>query len=266
MARALRLAMRAKRICKPNPAVGAVITRHGHVVGEGFTQPAGQAHAEIVALREAGDLARGATLYVTLEPCSHHGRTAPCVDAVVAAGISSVQVAMVDPSPWVNGRGIEMLRDAGIRVVLGKSGPTARQLNAGYFTWVERHRPLVTAVFDGPLERARALASVQHLELIGPRSAEGLVDEADRLVVDRSERSDLAEWSRALESLAGQSVQHIILDTPRETLESLTQEGLVDRIIPRSLFDPDEAIESTARQERIESITVNGLVACSPVS
>ena len=266
MARALKLAMRAKRICKPNPAVGAVIVRDGQVIGEGSTQPAGQAHAEIMALRQAGDRTRGATLYVTLEPCSHHGRTAPCVDAVIASGVTSVHAAMLDPSPWVNGRGIEMLGDAGIQVVLGECGLTARQLNAGYFTWVERHRPLVTAVFDGPLHRAQELADIQHVELIGPRSLQTLMDETDRLVVDRSERSDLDEWSRALESLAGQSVQHVILDTPQETLESLAQQGLVDRIVLRSLFDSHEAIESMARQERIEWITGNGLMACSPVS
>jgi hypothetical protein len=93
-----------------------------------------------------------------------------------------------------------------------------------------------------------------------------LVDEADRLVVDRSERLDLAEWSRALESLAGQSVQHVILDTPQATLESLTHEGLVDRIVVRSLLDSYDAVESTVRHGRVEAITVDGLVTCSPVS
>jgi hypothetical protein len=173
---------------------------------------------------------------------------------------------MPDPSPWVNGRGFEMLQQAGIRVDIGESGLAARRLNAGYFTWVERHRPLVTAMFDGPLDRARALAVDQRLELIEANSIETLVEEADRLVVDRSELSDLADWSRALESLAGQSVQHVILDTRQETLESLTHEGLVDRIVLRTLFDADEALESGARQERIDSITIQGLVACSPAS
>src|SRR5688572_22665888 len=101
MARAIKLAMRAKRICKPNPAVGAVIARDGQLLGEGFTQPAGHAHAEVMALRQAGNLARGASLYVTLEPCSHHGRTAPCVDAIIAAEVAQVHASMVDPSPWV---------------------------------------------------------------------------------------------------------------------------------------------------------------------
>jgi hypothetical protein len=187
------------------------------------------------------------------------------VDALIAAGVGSVHAAMLDPSPWVNGRGIEMLKQAGISVTVGDSGLAARRLNAGYFTWVERHRPLVTAVFDGPLDRARALAVSQQVELIEPRSAQTLVDEADRVVVDRSELSDLAEWSRVLASLAGQSVQHVILDTRRETLESLTQEGLIDRIVLRSSFDVD-AEDPGARLERMESITVNGLVACSPVS
>ena len=115
MARALQLASRALGTCSPNPAVGAILVRDGQVVGEGATQPPGEAHAEIVALRTAGPLARGSTLYVTLEPCAHYGRTPPCADALVAAGIAEAHVAMLDPSPWVNGHGIadpKVLHDA----------------------------------------------------------------------------------------------------------------------------------------------------------
>src|SRR5215212_2385454 len=105
MARALQLASRALGTCSPNPAVGAVLVRDGDVIGEGSTQPPGQAHAEVVAIRAAGADARGSTLYVTLEPCAHVGRTAPCTDAILAAGVADVHVAMIDPSPWVDGRG-----------------------------------------------------------------------------------------------------------------------------------------------------------------
>jgi len=219
MARAIELAMRAKRICKPNPAVGAVIVRDGQIVGEGFTQPVGHAHAEVVALDQAGAYADGASLYATLEPCSHHGRTAPCIDAILAAGIREVHAAMVDPSPWVNGRGIAVLESAGLEVILGEKVGAARKLNAGYFTWVERGRPLVTAMYDGSLEQARELAT-SRLEIIVPDSLEALAEDADRLVVDRSDGfDDLSEWPRALDSLAGQSVQHVLLDTSAATLE-----------------------------------------------
>ena len=113
MARALQLASRALGSVSPNPAVGAVLVRDGQIVGEGATQPPGEAHAEIVALRAAGPLARQSTLYVTLEPCAHYGRTPPCADAIVAAGVAEAHVAMLDPSPWVNGNGIATLEQAG---------------------------------------------------------------------------------------------------------------------------------------------------------
>src|SRR6266536_2905920 len=147
MARALQLASRAVGTCSPNPAVGAVLVRDGVVVGEGATQPPGQAHAEVMALRAAGSQAKGATLYVTLEPCAHFGRTAPCADALIEAGVADVHVATLDPSPWVNGGGIAALEQAGIRVRLGAHGPEARRRNEAYFTWVTRRRPMVTAVY-----------------------------------------------------------------------------------------------------------------------
>src|SRR5262245_12790723 len=103
MGRALELAERALGTCSPNPAVGAVLVNDGRIVGEGWTQAPGQDHAEIVALKQAGPAAVGATLYVTLEPCCHHGRTPPCADALVQAQLREVHMAMIDPSPWVNG-------------------------------------------------------------------------------------------------------------------------------------------------------------------
>src|SRR5947207_3209913 len=120
MARALELAERALGWCSPNPAVGAVLVRDGEIVGEGWTQPPGEAHAEVVALRAAGPKAAGATVYVTLEPCSHQGRTPPCTDALIAAGVREVYAAMRDPSPWVDGDGIAQLQKAGIAVQVGE--------------------------------------------------------------------------------------------------------------------------------------------------
>jgi diaminohydroxyphosphoribosylaminopyrimidine deaminase/5-amino-6-(5-phosphoribosylamino)uracil reductase len=123
------------------------VVRDGEIVGEGWTQPVGEAHAEVVALRAAGDRARGAALYVTLEPCSHVGRTPPCTDAIRTAGIAEVHAAMLDPSPWVNGQGITLLTEAGLTTAVGSHESAARKLNEGYFTWVRTGRPFVTLKF-----------------------------------------------------------------------------------------------------------------------
>ena len=114
MARALELGRQALGFSSPNPAVGAVIVRDGEIVGEGFTQPPGGRHAEIVALEQAGDRARGATMYTTLEPCSHHGRTPPCAEEIIAAGLGAVDIAVLDPHPPVNGSGRRLLEENGI--------------------------------------------------------------------------------------------------------------------------------------------------------
>jgi diaminohydroxyphosphoribosylaminopyrimidine deaminase/5-amino-6-(5-phosphoribosylamino)uracil reductase len=111
---ALQLAERGLYTTTPNPRVGCILVRNGEVVGEGWHERAGEAHAEVMALREAGDRARGATAYVTLEPCSHHGRTPPCADALIEAGVRRVVAAMQDPNPRVSGQGLERLRAAGI--------------------------------------------------------------------------------------------------------------------------------------------------------
>lgn len=145
MARALDLAEQAKGFCNPNPAVGAVLVRDGRIVGEGFTQPRGQAHAEVMALEQAGAEARGATLYVTLEPCAHQGLTGPCTARVIAAGVGAVRCAMLDPSPWVDGRGQRELQAHGISVAVGERGAAARRLNEDYLHWVKSGRPFVTA-------------------------------------------------------------------------------------------------------------------------
>ncbi|MBF0622164.1 MAG: bifunctional diaminohydroxyphosphoribosylaminopyrimidine deaminase/5-amino-6-(5-phosphoribosylamino)uracil reductase RibD [Magnetococcales bacterium] len=144
MKRALRLAARAAGRTRPNPMVGCVIVQGDQVIGQGFHPKAGEPHAEVFALREAGDAARGATAYVTLEPCSHQGRTPPCADALVAAGVSRVVVAMVDPNPKVAGRGVARLREAGITVDVGLCESEAQALNQPFVTWVTWGRPMVT--------------------------------------------------------------------------------------------------------------------------
>jgi diaminohydroxyphosphoribosylaminopyrimidine deaminase/5-amino-6-(5-phosphoribosylamino)uracil reductase len=144
MRRALELAARARGLTSPNPMVGAVVARDGAVVGEGVHQRAGAAHAEIVALEAAGDRARGATLYVTLEPCVHQGRTPPCAPRVLAAGLRRVVVACADPNPAVSGRGIAALRQAGVDVTVGVRAVEAEVLNRAFFTAMRDGRPHVT--------------------------------------------------------------------------------------------------------------------------
>ena len=144
MRAALALARRGLGNTWPNPAVGCVIVNDGRVVGRGWTQPGGRPHAETEALVRAGALAMGATAYVTLEPCSHHGKTPPCAEALIAAGVSRVVAAVEDPDPRVSGRGTKRLRDAGIAIDTGLCAEEAAELNAGFFMRVKQGRPLVT--------------------------------------------------------------------------------------------------------------------------
>jgi len=144
MARALALAARGLGLTSPNPAVGAVLVRDGRVVGEGAHLRAGGPHAEVAALAEAGEAARGAACYVTLEPCCHQGRTPPCVEALIAAGVARIVAACRDPNPRVDGRGLAALRAAGIEVTLGVGEAEARALNRAFFSFVTTGRPHVT--------------------------------------------------------------------------------------------------------------------------
>jgi diaminohydroxyphosphoribosylaminopyrimidine deaminase / 5-amino-6-(5-phosphoribosylamino)uracil reductase len=153
MERALQQAERSVGLCSPNPAVGCVLVRGDELVGEGFHEYDRRDHAEVVALKQAGPLAQGATAYVTLEPCSHQGRTGPCADALIAAGVSRVVVATADPNPQVNGKGIARLRAAGVEVSTGVLQEQARRLNDGYAKFITAFLPYVTmkvaATLDG---------------------------------------------------------------------------------------------------------------------
>lgn len=159
MARALELARRGLYSTHPNPRVGCVIVADGAVVGEGWHVRAGEPHAEVHALRQAGARARGATAYVTLEPCSHHGRTPPCAEALVAAGVGRVVAAMQDPNPQVSGRGLARLRQAGIEVEVGVLEAEARALNAGFVKRMERGLPLLRVKLAMSLDGRTAMAS-----------------------------------------------------------------------------------------------------------
>ncbi len=159
MARALRLAERGLFTTTPNPRVGAVVVRGDEIVGEGFHERAGEAHAEVNALRAAGVRAEGATVYVTLEPCAHHGRTPPCVEALLAAKAKRVVVAMGDPNPKVSGRGFAALRAAGVEVGAGLLEDEARELNVGFVSRVTRGRPWVRLKVATTLDARTALAN-----------------------------------------------------------------------------------------------------------
>jgi len=152
MEQALSLAKLALGQASPNPAVGALVVKEGVVVGQGYTQPPGSWHAEILALNEAGENARGSMMYVTLEPCCHHGRTPPCTKAIIAAGITEVHLAMIDPNPLVSGKGKQELERNGIRVYVGKHEAEAKQINEAYIKFISTGMPFVSVKFAMSLD------------------------------------------------------------------------------------------------------------------
>ena len=152
MEQALSLAKLALGQVSPNPAVGAVVVKDNAVVGQGYTQPPGSSHAEVVALEQAGKEARGSTMYVTLEPCCHYGRTPPCSRAIVAAGISEVHMAMLDPNPLVSGRAKEELATAGIKTSVGEHGQEARDINEAYVKFITTGMPFLTVKYAMSLD------------------------------------------------------------------------------------------------------------------
>ena len=159
MARALRLAERGLYTTDPNPRVGCVLVKHGDIVGEGWHRCAGEPHAERLALAAAGESARGATAYVSLEPCSHHGRTPPCADGLIEAGVARVVAAMTDPNPLVAGRGLAMLRDAGIVAEHGLLAADAEAINPGFFRRMRDGRPHVRCKLAMSLDGRTAMAN-----------------------------------------------------------------------------------------------------------
>lgn len=197
MARALRLAAHGLYSTTPNPRVGCVIVNDGDVVGEGWHARAGEAHAEIHALRAARARARGGTAYVTLEPCSHHGRTPPCANALIDAGVARVVAAMRDPNPMVAGRGIELLTLAGVSAQLGLLEAEARELNIGFAQRMLHGRPWV---------RVKTAASLD--------GKTALLDGASRWITGEAARDDVQHWrARACAVLTG--IGTVLADDPR---------------------------------------------------
>lgn len=208
MARALRLAERAAWTTRPNPMVGCVIAHDDEVVGEGWHQRAGGPHAEVFALRQAGARARGATAYVTLEPCAHYGRTPPCALALIEAGVARVVAAMADPFPDVDGGGFALLRQAGIAVEVGLMADAARVLNQGFLSRIERGRPWVRVKLAGSLDGRTAMASGESKWITGDAA-----------------RADVQQWrARAGAILTGAAT--VLADDPQLTARPETGEFL----------------------------------------
>lgn len=203
MARALRLARRGLYTSDPNPRVGCVIVQDGVVVGEGWHARAGEPHAEVHALRQAGARARGATAYVTLEPCCHHGRTPPCSDALITAGVGRVVAAMGDPNPQVAGQGVAALRAAGIGVDVGLMEATARALNPGFVSRMLRGRPWLRLKLAASLDGRTALA-----------------DGASRWITGAPARRDVQHW-RARSSAVMTGIGTALADDPSLTVREL---------------------------------------------
>jgi diaminohydroxyphosphoribosylaminopyrimidine deaminase/5-amino-6-(5-phosphoribosylamino)uracil reductase len=197
MQRALTLAARGLETTDPNPRVGCVLAQRGRIVGEGWHERAGEAHAEAAALRAAGAQASGASVYVTLEPCTHHGRTPPCAEALIAARVARVVYAIADPNPLVNGRGAAALRAAGITVEAGLLGEEARELNAGFIRRMQHGRPLVRVKLAMSLDGRTALANG-----------------ASHWVTGDAARQDVQHW-RARSSVILTGIGTVLADDPR---------------------------------------------------
>lgn len=203
MARALILARRGLYTTDPNPRVGCVIVNNGRVVGEGWHERAGQAHAEIRALQQAGAAARGATVYLTLEPCCHHGRTPPCSAALIAAGIGRLVAAMRDPNPRVAGQGFAQLQQSGVAVESGLLQAEAQAINPGFISRMARGRPFVRLKLAASLDGRTALASG-----------------ASQWITGEAARADVQKW-RARSSAILTGIGTILADDPALTVRRL---------------------------------------------
>ena len=197
MSRALELAARGLETAHPNPRVGCVIARGGQIIGEGWHARTGEPHAEVHALRAAGDAAAGATAYVTLEPCSHHGRTPPCVDALLRAGIARVVFALDDPNPRVNGRGAQVLREQGLRVESGLLAEAAADLNVGFLQRMRTGRPWVRVKLAMSLDGRTALANGE-----------------SHWITESAARQDVQHW-RARSGAVLTGIGTVLADDPR---------------------------------------------------
>lgn len=255
--RALDLARRSTGTTEPNPRVGCVLVSAdgARVLGEGHTQPAGQAHAEIMALRDAaarGEDVRGATAFVTLEPCAHHGRTGPCCDALVAAGIAKVVASLTDPNPLVAGQGFERLRAAGVQVEVGPGAAESRELNIGFFSRMLRSRPWVRMKIAASLDGQTALAHGESQWITGEaaradghawRARAGALLTGIGTVLDDDPRLDVRL------APVGKQPPLVIVDSRLQTPPGAALFGVADR--PVWVYAAESRPEAQARLEAL---------------
>jgi diaminohydroxyphosphoribosylaminopyrimidine deaminase/5-amino-6-(5-phosphoribosylamino)uracil reductase len=226
MARALRLAERGLNSTTPNPRVGCVIVKNGKIVGEGWHQKAGEPHAEIIALMQAGMAAQGSTVYVTLEPCSHHGRTPPCADALIGAGVAKVIAAMQDPNPSVSGQGLARLKSAGVEIHSGLMEAEARVLNAGF---------IKRMVYGHPFVRIKTASSLDGKTALSSGESKWITGEAARADVHLLRARSCAILTGVNTVLADNPQLNVRgIDTPRQPMKVIVDSNLrtpVDALI-----------------------------------
>ena len=255
MREALQLARHAEGRTSPNPLVGALLVRDGRVIAAGWHRKAGTAHAEIHALQMAGELAQGATLYVTLEPCSHYGRTGPCANAVVKAGVRRVVIGMQDPNPLVAGKGIAILQAAGIEVSCGVLEKEARQLNEVFLKWITTHQPFVvlkTAMtLDGKIATAAGESQWITNEKARQRGHE-LRDRYDAILAGiGTVLADDPSLTARLPDGSGQNPLRVIVDSRART--PLSAKVVTDQQAPTLI-----AVTAAAPAERVQALRSAG--------
>ena len=242
MMRAIELAKLGQYSTKPNPNVGCVIVKDGQMVGEGFHPQAGQPHAEVFAIRQAGELARGATAYVTLEPCAHYGRTPPCAKGLVEAGVGRVVIACPDPNPLVAGKGVQILKDAGIAVVVGMCQQEAHQLNVGFLKAMATGQPYVRLKIASSLDGRTAMASGESKWITGIEA-----------------RQDVQHW-RAISGAVITGIDTVLVDDPLLNVRSLPNVDIENIVQPtRIILDRQGRLSLTAQiLQQPETVMVMG--------
>lgn len=250
MREALRLARNGRGRTSPNPMVGAVLVRDGRVVGEGWHRRAGTEHAEIHALRMAGPLAAGATLYVTLEPCAHTGHTGPCARALIEAGVRRVVASLEDPNPLVAGKGLQMLREAGVEVACGLLEAEARRLNEAFLKWIVTGRPFVTLKMAMTLDGKIASAAGASQWITGEPAriyGHALRDENDAVLVGiGTVLADHPALTARLPDGSGRHPRRVILDSRARISpdEPLLHDGLAPVLIAVTEEAPEAKVET----------------------
>ncbi|WP_168381998.1 bifunctional diaminohydroxyphosphoribosylaminopyrimidine deaminase/5-amino-6-(5-phosphoribosylamino)uracil reductase RibD [Acinetobacter indicus] len=243
MQRAIELARLGQYSTKPNPNVGCVLVKDGQLVGEGYHPRAGQPHAEVFALRDAGDAARGATAYVTLEPCAHYGRTPPCAKGLVEAGVARVVVACPDPNPLVAGKGVQILRDAGIQVEVGVLEQQAHQLNLGFLKAMAMGQPYVRLKVASSLDGRTAMASGE-----------------SKWITGNPARLDVQHW-RAISAVVITGIETVLVDDCQLNVRQLAIHQDISSIAQpkRLVLDRQGRLPLTAKLlEQPDSVMVMG--------